>query len=66
MYRHKATKTELLAAPVTKDFLDRVDRAIAATPGFETRSTLLRYLTEQWVEGRESEMQQTDGRVTAQ
>lgn len=65
MYRDKGTKTELMAAPVTKDFLDRVDRALATTPGIETRSALLRFLTEQWVSGREREMQ-TDGHATAQ
>lgn len=66
MYRDKGVKTELMAAPVTKDFLDRIDRALATTPGIETRSALLRFLAEQWVAGRESETQQADVRITAQ
>lgn len=60
----KQTKSVLLAAQVTPDFVERFDRTAKSIPGAETRSAALRFVVEQWV--KDSEMQQTDGRVTAQ
>lgn len=48
-YRHKDTKSALLAAFVTPDFIQRFDRAIEAMPGIETRSVAVRMIAEQWV-----------------
>lgn len=51
----KQTKSVLLAAPVTPDFIERFDRsAKSALPGAETRSAAVRYVIEQWIRSTEA------------
>ncbi len=61
----KQTKSVLLAAQVTPDFVARFDRTAENIPGAETRSAALRFVVEQWVKDNEAQ-HQTDGRITAQ
>lgn len=63
---NKQTKSVLLAAQVTPEFVERFDRTAVKIPGAETRSAALRFVVEQWVRDNEARQQQTDGRATAQ
>ena len=62
----KQTKSVLLAAQVTPDFVERFDRTMKRIPGADTRSAALRFVVEQWVKDSEVPQVQTDGRITAQ
>jgi len=61
----KQTKSVLLAAQVTPDFVERFDRTMKRIPGADTRSAALRFVVEQWVKDSEVPQVQTDGRITA-
>ena len=55
MSERKQRKSELMAAPVTPEFMDRFDRAIQTLPVADNRSQVLRYLGEQFIQERERE-----------
>lgn len=55
MRDRKQLKSELMAAPVTPEFMARFDRAIQTLPAVDNRSQVLRYLVEQFIQERERE-----------
>ena len=61
----KQTRSVLLAAQVTPDFVERFDRTMKRIPGADTRSAALRFVVEQWLNDSEAPQVQTDRRVTA-
>ena len=54
MRERKQLKSELMAAPVTPEFMARFDRAIQTLEVAKNRSQVLRFLVEKFVQEREA------------